>query len=75
MTKLANFELISNYHDLSRIPRITIELYTLKDKLKDSKTYEFKRGTTKDQNGKHKIAILSTLTLNGLHRVSTSWFQ
>ena len=29
MIKLANFEQISNYHDLSRIPRIPIELYTL----------------------------------------------
>ena len=29
MTKLANFDQISNYHDLSRIPRIPIELYTL----------------------------------------------
>ena len=29
MTKLANFDQISNYHDFSRIPRIPIELYTL----------------------------------------------
>ena len=29
MTKSANFDQISNYHDFSRNPRIPIELYTL----------------------------------------------